>query len=162
MQTRIVTDPAEFAAMRDRWDALVQAAPRPCAFLLHSWLAEQIQFYDGRRSLAVITVERDGELVGGLPLGVRRLLGARAAELLSGDFVSHADVVAADRDAADAVLHALPTVPADFVVARGIVPDSYLAAAPRFHFIERERRRTSTCPTVGRPRTPSGSPPPTS
>lgn len=138
-RTRIVTDPAEFAQLGDRWDDLVRSSPRPCAFLLHSWLSERIQFHDCRRSLAVITVERDGELVGALPLGVRRVLGARAAELLSGDSVSHGDVLAADRDAADAVVRALPEVPADFVMATGILPDSHLAAAPRFRFTERER-----------------------
>lgn len=139
MDTRVVTDLAEFAGLRDRWDSLVEAAPRPYAFLLHSWRTERAEFYDGRRSLAVIIVERDGDLVGALPLGVRRLLGARAAELLSGDFVSHTDVLAADRGAADAVLRALPLVPADFVVVTGILPDSHLAAAPRFRFAERER-----------------------
>ena len=138
-RTRIVTDPADFAQLHDRWDALVRSTPRPCAFLLHGWLSERIRFHEGRRSLAVITVERGGDLVGVLPLGVRRLLGARAAELLSGDSVSHGDVIAADRAAADAVVRALSEVPADFVVATGILPDSYLASAPRFRFTERER-----------------------
>ena len=138
-RTRIVTDPAEFAQLREPWDELVRAAPRPCAFLLHGWLSERIQAQDCRRSLAVVTVERDGQLVGGLPLAVRRLLGARAAELLSGDSVSHADVLATDAAAAAAVLRALPELPADFVVATGILPDSHLASAPRFHFTERER-----------------------
>jgi CelD/BcsL family acetyltransferase involved in cellulose biosynthesis len=138
-RTRIVTDPAEFAQLREPWDALVRSEPRPCAFLLHSWLTERIRFHDGHRSLAVITVERDGELVGALPFGVRRVLGARAAELLSGDSVSHADVLAVDRSAAGAVVRALPELPADFVMATGVLPDSHLARAPRFRFTERER-----------------------
>lgn len=137
--TRIITDPSEFAHLHRQWDALVRGTGRPCAFLLHGWLMEQVRSYGARRSLAVIAVERDGRLVGALPFSVRRRLGARAAELLPGETVSHVDVLALDDEAGAAVVAALPSLPADFVVVSGVLPGSHLATAPRFRFTERER-----------------------
>jgi CelD/BcsL family acetyltransferase involved in cellulose biosynthesis len=139
VQTRILRDPAEFAALREPWDRLVLGAREPCVFLLHDWLMERLRYEADRRQPAILVAERDGELVGGLPLTVGRRFGARAAELLPGPAVSHCDVLAADATGARAVLDGLASVDADYVVATGVVPDSYLASAPGLRFVERER-----------------------
>jgi len=139
VRTRILRDLEEFAALREPWDRLVLGAPEPCVFLLHDWLMERLRYDAGRRAPAIIVAERDGELIGGLPLAVGRRFGGRAAELVPGPTVSHCDVLAADAAGAQAVIEGLEAVDADFVLTTGVLPGSYLASAPGLRFVERER-----------------------
>ncbi len=139
LRVRVLTDPAELAAIAGPWDALVRNAALPCPFALQPWLDERMRRLAGRVSPAILVAERGGEVVGGLPLGVERRVGVRVAGLLPGDTVSHVDILAADEEAGEAIVAALATVPADLIVATGIVPASRLAQAPGFRLVERER-----------------------
>jgi CelD/BcsL family acetyltransferase involved in cellulose biosynthesis len=91
----------EFEALAPEWDTLVRAMPRPSPFLLHGWLAEWWRHYGvSGESLAVVTVLRDGRLVGAAPLFVRREHGVRTARFLGAHESALADLLIAEGEKA--------------------------------------------------------------
>ncbi len=91
-----VQSPEGLEALASEWDPLVRAMARPSPFLLHGWITEWWRHYgaSGER-LAVVTVRRQGRLVGAAPLFVRREHGVRTARFLGGHESALADLLIA-------------------------------------------------------------------
>jgi CelD/BcsL family acetyltransferase involved in cellulose biosynthesis len=115
-----ITDPAEFAALRPEWDALVYAMRRPSPFLLHGWLLAWWLHHSDRGRLSVHVAREDGRLAGALPLFVQRRLGLRVARYLGGDAAALADVLGADSSTADRLLDQAAGSGADFADLFGL------------------------------------------
>ena len=88
-----VSTRARLAGLRDEWDALVRAMPRPSPFLLHGWIEAWARHYVPDGDLRIQVAERGGKLVGAVPLYVRRRRGLRVAEFLGGDQAALADLL---------------------------------------------------------------------
>lgn len=135
---RTVTDGAEFAQLEGRWDDLVRAMPRPSPFLLHGWLKEWWRWYGDGNRLAVHVAERDGALVGALPLYVRRRFGLRIAEFMGGHRSALGDLLLAEGEsrsvARDVAALATRATDHDLADLFGLPGDSVLASSlPREH-----------------------------
>lgn len=65
---RLVSGPAEFAALRDAWNALAAASARPGVFLQHEWFDAAWQWRRQSAQLRVLSLWRGGELASVLPL----------------------------------------------------------------------------------------------
>jgi CelD/BcsL family acetyltransferase involved in cellulose biosynthesis len=124
-----ITDPAEFAALRPEWDALVEAMRRPSPFLLHGWLLEWWRHHSDRGRLTVHVAREEGRLTGALPLFVQRRPGLRVARFLGGDAAALADVLVAkgaDPSTADRLLDQAAGSGADFADLFGLPEPSRL------------------------------------
>src|SRR5262245_36414082 len=62
---------ADFAALRDEWNALLETSSSRCVFLTHEWLFTWWKHLAAGRTLYILTSRQDGRLVGILPLAVR-------------------------------------------------------------------------------------------
>jgi len=92
-----VQSPDRLEALAPEWDTLVRAMARPSPFLLHGWLVEWWRHYGGAgERLAVVTVRRQGRLVGAAPLFVRREKGVRTARFLGAHESALADLLIAE------------------------------------------------------------------
>ncbi len=85
VRVQTVTDFAEFAAMEREWDALVDASGIDHPFLHHAWLHAWWSAFGADKSLQIITVFKDGALIGAAPLMrvEQRIAGLRARTLTS-------------------------------------------------------------------------------
>jgi CelD/BcsL family acetyltransferase involved in cellulose biosynthesis len=124
----------EFAALGDSWNDLVRAMPRPSPYLLHQWLLTWWRHYGVGNELAVHVAYRGHELVGALPLCVRRRRGLRVLSFLGAEQIPLADLLLAEDEDAEvgaelakrgastqhdfADFHGLPS-PSRFVAALG-------------------------------------------
>ncbi|MFC1443745.1 GNAT family N-acetyltransferase [Streptacidiphilus sp. N1-10] len=79
-EVRTVRDATAFDALADDWDALVDRCAAATPFQSHAWLSSWWRSYGRPGRLRVVTVRRDGVLVGAAPLMLRR----RGLPLLSG------------------------------------------------------------------------------
>ena len=79
-ESRIVSSPAEFRALRDRWNEL---ADQSSIFLGFDWCSAAWEWAKENAELFIVVVERDEEVVGILPLTRRidRIAGLRAVVL---------------------------------------------------------------------------------
>jgi CelD/BcsL family acetyltransferase involved in cellulose biosynthesis len=93
---RTLSSGDDFDGLKGNWDKLVQAMQRPSPFLLHGWLREWWRYYGQGNRLAVHVAERDGVLVGALPLYVRRRFGLRVAEFMGGHRSALGDLLLAE------------------------------------------------------------------
>jgi len=96
-----VESPEGLEALAPEWDTLVRAMARPSPFLLHGWLAEWWRNYgnSGER-LTVVTVRRQGHLVGAAPLFIRRERSIRTARFLGAHESALADLLIAEDEPA--------------------------------------------------------------
>ena len=132
----------EFEALRDQWDDLVRAMPRPTPFLLHAWLETWWRHYGDGATLAVEVARQNGRLVGAVPLVVRRYLGVPVARFLGGRQSALADLLlAADADPSVATKLSARVGQSDgaYLDVYGLPRDSRLAQTlgPSLHVIER-------------------------
>ncbi len=108
VRIRTVTEFAEFAAMEREWDALVDASSIDHPFVHHAWLRGWWSAFGAHQSLNVITVYKDGALVGAAPLMLmeQRIAGLRARTLASiaNDHTPRFELIAARGD--EALAHA--------------------------------------------------------
>jgi CelD/BcsL family acetyltransferase involved in cellulose biosynthesis len=136
-----ISDEASFAGLGEEWDDLVRSRPRPSPFLLHAWLVEKWRHYGSGAQLAVHVAYQDGELVGAIPLCVRRRRGLRVLEFLGGDTALGDMLVAGERpDVAVALAERAASGGHDFAEFSGLPAGSRLAAAlgqSRLAMIER-------------------------
>jgi CelD/BcsL family acetyltransferase involved in cellulose biosynthesis len=95
LQLDTVSSFEEFTGLRDEWDGLVRAMPRPCPFLVHSWLETWWQHYGEGGMLSVHVARRDGQLVGAAPLVTRSRRGVSVARFLGGRQSALADLLVA-------------------------------------------------------------------
>jgi CelD/BcsL family acetyltransferase involved in cellulose biosynthesis len=91
-----VSDDHAFASLRDDWDALVRAMPRPSPYLLHGWLSEWWRHYGGGRRLCVQIAVADGRLVGALPVCVNEDGVVHRLEFVGAGNSALADLLLAD------------------------------------------------------------------
>lgn len=92
---KVISSESAFGELRDGWDDLVRAMPRPSPFLLHGWLSEWLRHYGGDSELAVQAAFRDGRLVGAFPLFHASWRGLRVGRFLGGKHPSLADLLLA-------------------------------------------------------------------
>ena len=143
VSVRLLTDvPAAFASIADRWDALVEAMPRPSPYLLSSWVgAWLLEASFGHRPYLLVA-ERGPEIVGIAPFVLRPHGRVAIAEFAGGHESALADIVLAPGEpvsTARVLLEALPASGAAAVDAFGLPADSLLAttAGARMRVIER-------------------------
>ena len=67
-----IKDPAAFEALREEWDALLEASPSQCLFLTWEWLYTWWKHLGGDRSLCIITARSGDELVAIAPFALRQ------------------------------------------------------------------------------------------
>jgi CelD/BcsL family acetyltransferase involved in cellulose biosynthesis len=82
-----ITDVSRFDALRDEWNALLEASATDCLFLTWEWLSTWWRHLSGARRLRLILVRQAGELIAIAPLCVsppriRRLIPFRILEFL--------------------------------------------------------------------------------
>jgi CelD/BcsL family acetyltransferase involved in cellulose biosynthesis len=129
---RTITTAAELEALAGRWDELVLAMPRPSPFLLHGWVTEWWRHLGDGARLAVSVAERDGVLVGAVPLAIRRQRGLRVARFLGDHESALGDLLLAPDEpieTADALLDAVERQPFDLLDVFGLPGGSRLATA---------------------------------
>ena len=131
-----------FEALAGEWDGLVRAMPRPSPFMLHAWLAEWWAHYGDGAELAVHVARRESQLVGALPMVVRRRAGLRVASFMGGRLSVLPDVLLADGEdpsTADALVRRLSSGGCDVADLHGLPEGSRTAGAlgDRLHLIER-------------------------
>ncbi len=132
----------EFETLRDQWDDLVRAMPRPTPFLLHAWLETWWRHYGHGATLAVEVARQEGRLVGAVPLVVRPYLGVPVARFLGGRQTALADLLLA-ADANPSVATELGArvaqSPGAYLDVYGLPRDSRLARTlgPSLRVIER-------------------------
>jgi CelD/BcsL family acetyltransferase involved in cellulose biosynthesis len=95
-----VSTEESFLALGGEWDRLVRAMPRPSPALLHGWLLEWWRHYGDDAELAVQIAQREGRLVGALPVCIRRRMGLRVLTFIGGDHCPLADLLLADGESA--------------------------------------------------------------
>jgi CelD/BcsL family acetyltransferase involved in cellulose biosynthesis len=95
VEVRTITSLDEFDALRESWDKLVRAMPRPSPFLLHAWLSTWWGHHGDGGDLTVHVAFRDGELVAAAPLQVRHELGVRVTSFVGGRHSTLADLLVA-------------------------------------------------------------------
>jgi CelD/BcsL family acetyltransferase involved in cellulose biosynthesis len=127
-----ISTEADLAALGDAWNDLVRAMPRPSPHLLHPWLLAWWRHYGEGNELAVQVAYRGNELVGALPLCVRRSRGLRVLCFLGAEQIALADLLVAESEG-DAVGAALAERAAatkhDFADFHGLPSSSRFAAA---------------------------------
>ncbi len=133
MTTETITTGEGFDALRDEWDELVLAMPRPSPFLLHAWIAAWWRHAEGEGwRLRVHVARREGRLVAALPLAVRRKGALRVAQFAGGHLSALADLMlapGAGPDEAGALLELVAAGDHDHVDVFGLPADSNLARA---------------------------------
>ena len=77
IELEVMTSIGGFARLASEWGRLFELAHNPAPPLHHDWLSLWLEIYgpkymDGREPLRVLCFRRDGELVGVLPLYLRR------------------------------------------------------------------------------------------
>jgi len=101
---RIITRPEDLAALQPGWDRLYRRCARQTLFLSHGWLDAAWQWRTLSASLFVLCCERDGELVGALPLVRDQAIAGgepgRTLEFLAVPDTQCCDVLATAGDAA--------------------------------------------------------------
>lgn len=95
LQLRTVTSLDGLEELGGTWNELVRAMPRPSPWLLHGWLTEWWRHYGSGSELRVHVAERDGRLVGALPLFVRREYGVRVVDFFGHFRAAPVDVLVA-------------------------------------------------------------------
>jgi CelD/BcsL family acetyltransferase involved in cellulose biosynthesis len=139
LDLRVIDRVEEFEALESVWDELV-ARSSGTPFMLSTYVAQG--WRSGRAPAYCVVAERAGRLVGGLPLLVRKRLGAREAVPLGGEFL--ADLLC-DPDEPDttalAILSAVREIPVDFMPVRGVTPHSALARAVPGYALHWQDRR---------------------
>lgn len=94
LDVAVVGSERGFAALAGEWDTLFKASPRATPFQSWSWLSTWWQEYGHPRVVRVITVRRDGLLVGALPLMLDRGLGRARLEFIGTGLSDHLDGLA--------------------------------------------------------------------
>ena len=97
MKLRIISATEDFAALRPAWDRLHQRCGQRSLFLSHAWLDAAWQWQAPSAGLYVLCCEREGDLVGALPL-VRT--DSRSLKFISVPDTQQCDVLVAGDDAA--------------------------------------------------------------
>jgi CelD/BcsL family acetyltransferase involved in cellulose biosynthesis len=121
-----------FAALGDSWDTLVRAMPRPSPHLLHPWLLAWWRHYGEDSELAVHVAYRGDELVGALPLCVRRRRGLRVLSFLGAEQIALADLLLAEGEGGGvgaALAERASATKHDFADFHGLPSSSRLATA---------------------------------
>jgi CelD/BcsL family acetyltransferase involved in cellulose biosynthesis len=105
-EVRAVGDPAEFAALRDAWDALTARGRIESPFMSHVWFDAAWQWRRETATLFVLCLSSGNRLDASLPLVLarRQVAGMATRELafLTVPDTQHCDVVVADEDRAAA------------------------------------------------------------
>jgi CelD/BcsL family acetyltransferase involved in cellulose biosynthesis len=126
-----VSTESEFAGLDGAWDELVRAMPRPSPFLLHGWLLEWWRHYGSEAELAVHVAHRGDQLIGALPLCLRRRFGLRVSEFLGGSWAALADLMVApgEDEAVAGLVDQAASSGHDFASLFGLPGSSRLVAA---------------------------------
>jgi CelD/BcsL family acetyltransferase involved in cellulose biosynthesis len=131
-ELEIVSSLDALLSLGPAWDRLVRAMRRPSPFLLQGWLTEWWREYGKGAELAVGLARREGELVGALPLMVRRRAGVRILEFVGGRHAVLADVLVApgeDGSIARELVAQLASVRHDAADFFGLPAESRLVAS---------------------------------
>jgi CelD/BcsL family acetyltransferase involved in cellulose biosynthesis len=97
----LVQSPGRFDEIGNGWDELVQAAPRPCPFLLSAWCRPVLANQTRNRQVAIHLARRGETIVGALPFVVERGRYWRVARLLSGQWSYFADALLSPEEPMD-------------------------------------------------------------
>jgi CelD/BcsL family acetyltransferase involved in cellulose biosynthesis len=132
IELHTIIDIDEFHGLRPEWDDLVRAMPRPSPFLLHTWLETWWRHYGDGASLAVHVVQRDGSLIGALPLLVRPRFGVSVASFIGGGQCALGDLLlarGADASVAQRLARRIAGSEAGYADLYGLPKSSRLAEA---------------------------------
>ncbi|GIJ49483.1 glycosyl transferase family 1 [Virgisporangium aliadipatigenens] len=108
--TKVIRDTDAFAALREEWIVLFGRCARATPFQSHAWLLSWWQVYGRPGALRVVTVRRDGQLVGAAPLYRTRRGGCAVLVPIGGALSDFADLLLDDAcapEAAEAMTTAL-------------------------------------------------------
>src|SRR5206468_1504238 len=94
MRLRLVTRPEEFTALSTDWDRLWRQLRHRSIFLTHDWFDAAWQWKCHDEELYILCCERDGVLVGVLPL-TRKSRARRTLEFLSVPDTQYCDALIA-------------------------------------------------------------------
>ncbi len=82
MPISLVSDLSHFAALRERWSALLACAETNTIFQTHQWMTAWMRSYGANAELVVGVLEEDGRLIGVAPLVRSMRSGLRVLEFL--------------------------------------------------------------------------------
>ena len=90
--TQIIRDEAQFGGMRGQWNALLEDSPSDCLFLSWEWLHTWWTHLSRDRTLHIVTVHDNEQLIAIAPLALRpprlrRLIPFQVLEFLASDNV---------------------------------------------------------------------------
>jgi len=136
-----ITDPSDFADLREEWDELLTASPADSLFLTWEWLSTWWKHLGGRRRLHLLLVREGRELAAIAPLAqrppvVRRLLLFPALEFLGTGTVGsdYLDVIVRrgkEREVSHALARAWASTPLVLELAQIHRESSFAAALAR-------------------------------
>lgn len=162
LEALCIEDARLLDALRAEWTALLEQSGADCLFLTWEWLATWWKHLAEGRRLHLLSIRRDGELIGLVPLALRpaqpgRLLPFRALEFMGmGPIGSdYLDVIARPQDEAEVV-----QTLAEYLQQHRYVLEFQRvdAASPRLkalmHRLERHGWHTRATPTDGCPYIP--------
>lgn len=105
-QVRVVTDPLEFAALRESWNALLARCSNRSIFLTHEWFDAAWQWRRVSAELRVLCMYRGAELAAALPLvlerGAEQRQWGRQLEFLTVPDTQFCDLLVPDEERARA------------------------------------------------------------
>lgn len=127
LTVRVIDRVEEFEAIEPAWDGLVARSART-PFMVNAYLAQQ--WREGPGASHCVVAERDGRLVGGLPVAARRRRFTWEGTVLG---APHRSILVCDPGEAETtarrLLDALRNTSIDWLPVRGLPPRSVLAAA---------------------------------
>lgn len=158
-EVRVVTEPADFAALRSGWDALLAKCRNPSVFLTHEWFDAAWQWRRSAAQLYVLCLHRGPELVAALPLVLERAADGgrweRCLEFLAVPDTQCCDLFAPDEErvsAATAFANELQARQRDWDVLRlRYLPETSLAATCFGDAMRGNRCAVAIRPTAGNP-----------
>ncbi len=101
LQTEVISDPEQFAALGREWNDAVERAAVPHPFLTHEWVRTWWDCFGTDAQLRIVVVRDEGRIVAIAPLMLERTriygMPVRRMRLLQNDHTPRTDLIVVDR-----------------------------------------------------------------
>ena len=115
MTIRVIDNIDDFQKLEQPWNELVGNTDVDHIYMKHEWFSEWIRAYETERSLAVVTLWKDGQLEAAAPLYRKPMkfkkVNARGIGFLSSGVSPRCNFIAPNREAMDELIKAVLALP---------------------------------------------------